>query len=204
MKKNPLSFLKTFSLGLKDGLLILVVLAAISPFVYREVLHRTSSNSDVVTGSVGVTEADLPIRPSTSTPVAPTATPRATLMPTPTLQPTESPTTTSESNESSSHRPVDGGFITLHIEGLREGLWTQVQWLAGDGNWYDVNGWAGHLTANNDVLWFVGKDHLGAEPAFRWLVYDAEGGSLLATSDEFHLPTDAKQTVNVAVSVPAQ
>ena len=59
MKKNPLSFFKTISIGLKDGILILVVLATISPFVYRQVLGRTTSSSNVAIGSVDVPDAQF-------------------------------------------------------------------------------------------------------------------------------------------------
>ena len=196
MKHNLLSNFKTFGLGLKDGILILIILAAISPFVYGEVLERTASTSNVVIGSLDVDEADLPTRPSTPTPEPS----NPTTVPTPTSSPTPQPTKVS----ASSPQVVDGGFIQLHVEGIRPGLWTQVQWLAGDGKWYDVNGWGGHLTQNNDVLWFVGKNHLGAEPVFRWLAYDQEGGSLLAMSNAFYLPELAKQTVEVTLIVPSQ
>jgi hypothetical protein len=187
-KKSP-TLLRALGIGLKDGLIILVILATISPFVYKEVLSRTSSNSDVVLGSI---DGDLPDRPPTATPepVGPTATPTVT------------PTMVPQSTEESADPPIDGGFIHLSMDGLRAGLWTQVQWLAGDGNWYDVNGWGGELTAANDVLWFVGKDHLGAEPVFRWQIYDGEGGALLATSDSFHLPMYAKETIHVTTVLP--
>ncbi|MCB8944290.1 MAG: hypothetical protein H6658_11115 [Ardenticatenaceae bacterium] len=202
MQHKLFAFFKSFSIGLKDGILILIALAVISPFVYREVLERTASNSDVVIGSVDVSHAELPIRPSTPTPVA-LITPTPTMMPTPTLRPTAVPTTNAAPTTAPSKPEVDGGFIQLTLQGLRAGLWTQVQWLAGDGQWYDVNGWAGHLTENNDVLWFVGQNHLGAQPTFRWLVYDAEGGTLLATSDGFLLPTAAKETIHVTITLPS-
>lgn len=205
-QQNPFTFFKSFSLGVKDGILILVILATISPFVYREVLQRTSTSSEVVAGSI---DTDLPIRPSTATPEAnqPTATPTPTQMPVATHMPTPTaaPTTAAPTAvpDTASAAPVlDGGFIQLSIDNVREGLWTQVQWLAGDGNWYNVNGWGGKLTDSLNVLWFVGKDHLGAEPAFRWQVYDGEGGALLTTSGEFHLPTNTRETVYMTVSLP--
>jgi hypothetical protein len=194
MKKNPLSFIKTFSIGLRDGILIFIALATIAPFVYREVLERTDSNSNVVIGSVHILDVELPDRPFTPTPepLQPTSVP--TPMPTPTLQ---APTTEAAP-------VVNGGFIKLNLEEIRPGLWTQVQWLAGDGNWYDVNGWGGHLNEGSSVLWFVGSNHLGAQPAFRWRVFDAEGGTLLATSEQFYLPKAVRETVQVTVSMPAK
>jgi len=202
MKSKLSTFFRSFSIGLRDGVLILIALATISPFVYREVLGRTSTNSEVVLGSVNSNNADLPDRPPTPTP---TSTPTVsdstpTPVPTPTAKPTEDPT--DDSNDSSGPT-VKGGFIHLNIEGIRPGLWTQVQWLAGDGNWYDVNGWGGNLTADNDVLWFVGNEHLGAQAAFRWLAYDAEGGTLLGTSEQFYLPTAVKETIYITITIPA-
>lgn len=196
MNKKNNSLFKAFTIGLKDGLLILIALAIIVPFVYQEIWGRTTSNSAVVIGSV---DGDLPTRPPTATPEPisslPTTTP--TSVPTPTPRPTQSP-----ASSNSSKQPVDGGFIRLIVVPIRANIWTQVQWLAGDGNWYDVYGWGGHLTENRDVLWFVGKELLGAEPAFRWQVYDAEGGSLLATSTEFYLPQRAKEAVQVTLELP--
>jgi len=51
------------------------------------------------------------------------------------------------------------------------------------------------------VRWYVGKEDLGSGP-FRWLVYDAQDGRLLATSDLFDLPERAGQTVEVAIMLP--
>jgi hypothetical protein len=193
MNKKPNALLRSFAIGLKDGLLILIILAVITPFVYQELLERTTSSSEVMIGSIDG-NGDLPTRPPTPTPgpMTPTTTP------TPVPMPTATPSASGQS------KPIiDGGFIRLTIDPLRAGIWTQVQWLAGDGNWYDVNGWGGHLTSNNDVLWYVGKEHLGAQPAFRWQIYDAEGGSLLATSSEFYLPQTARETIQVTATLPA-
>ena len=198
MNKKSNTLLRAFTIGLKDGLLILIALAVITPFVYREIFQRTTSSTEVMIGSVDGEE--LPTRPPTPTPdpLSPSPTTTPTPVPMPTARPTEAPSASGQSKES-----VDGGFIRLTIDPLRAGIWTQVQWLAGDGNWYDVNGWGGHLTSNNDVLWYVGKDHLGAEPSFRWQVYDAEGGSLLATSSEFHLPQRAREIIHVSAMLPS-
>ena len=213
-QKKPLSFFKSFSIGVKDGILILIILAVISPFVYQEVLQRTSSISDLVV--VGSVDNELPIRPPTpiatlaptSVPTSmpttiPTSVPTSMPTPRPTDQATPVPTTEAPTKEAPAPpQPViDGGFIQLNIYGLGGRPWTQIQWLDRDGIWHDVNGWGGHLTENNNVLWYVGSNHLGTRSAFRWQIYDSEGGSLLATSDEFRLPTVAKETVYVIVSL---
>lgn len=132
---------------------------------------------------------DLPGRPPTVTPY--NMGPR----PTPTVPsaPTSSPDSQVKQKE-----VVTGGFIELAVSG-KPGLWTQVQWLAGDGNWYDVDGWGGYTLADRPLRWYVGEGHLGAKAWFRWRVYDREGGELLATSDRFKLPAAARQTTAVSV-----
>jgi hypothetical protein len=83
-------------------------------------------------------------------------------------------------------------------------LWTVIQWSDGQGNWYDVDGWRGNL----DVVeqkeerwmgqkeWWVAKEDFNTGP-FRWLVYQHEGGPLLAMSESFDLPGNTSQTVVV-------
>jgi hypothetical protein len=78
--------------------------------------------------------------------------------------------------------------------------WTMVQWLTGDGNWVDVDGWRGNFDRNGVVAWWVGADLLGEGP-FRWLVLESEGGDLLTTSETFDLPADAGDIVVVEVSL---
>ncbi len=96
---------------------------------------------------------------------------------------------------------IKGGFIELTVSGSTSDVWTAVQWQDNDGNWILVDGWQGSTNAENQVLWYVAKENLGEDP-FRWMVYDAPDGSLLAASDPFELPERAKQTVFVEVVLP--
>jgi len=93
-----------------------------------------------------------------------------------------------------------------------QALWTGVQWLdPSTGTWHDVEGWQGTFdglkngeaeTLVGQKVWWVLKSNLGTGP-FRWIVYDGEGGSPLVTSEEFHLPKRAGQTMTVEVSLPS-
>ena len=67
-----------------------------------------------------------------------------------------------------------------------------------DGVWHDVTGWRGHMRGGQ-VRWQVAEKDFGTGP-FRWVVYDKEGGRLLAVSASFTLPDSGSQTVTVEVS----
>ena len=49
-------------------------------------------------------------------------------------------------------------------------------------------------------MWWLAPDLFGKGP-FRWLVYQGEGGKLLATSDSFYLPDAAREKLWVEVSL---
>jgi hypothetical protein len=82
-----------------------------------------------------------------------------------------------------------------------QAIWTVVQWQDAQGGWHDVDGWRGALDELGwcgKKTWDVDERHLGQEP-FRWLVYDREGGALLATSLPFSLPITAGDIMEVGV-----
>ncbi len=83
-----------------------------------------------------------------------------------------------------------GGLIELRIQGkqLPAKLWTTVQWQNEWGDWYTVEGWQGVPWEDGRVLWWVQHSDLGKGP-FRWMVYSARGGNLVATSGDFYLPS---------------
>ncbi|MCO5188677.1 MAG: hypothetical protein M9918_10840 [Anaerolineae bacterium] len=127
----------------------------------------------VMTTVAASTDQSLPPRPPTATPSA--ASPASSTM---------------------------GQFIELHLDPPLQSLWTEVQWLHPETHeWLPVDGWRGSPTTEDIVLWYVGEENLGRGP-FRWLVYDSEGGSVLATSTTFYLPASIGQTVVVEVSIP--
>ncbi|MBE2198070.1 MAG: hypothetical protein IAE79_05630 [Anaerolinea sp.] len=142
--------------------------------------------------TLAATDSGLPDRPPTMTPLpAPTDTP----------EPVQSPTQVPPAETVQHNAPVAGGFLLLQIVGGNNALWTEMQWLASDGAWMTVDGWRGNPSADGVVMWYVGPENLGFRAWFRWLVFDKEGGQLLATSDAFKLPGGAQQVVPVTVTV---
>ena len=95
----------------------------------------------------------------------------------------------------------DGAQIQLTVENAVGGEWTQVQWQDTEtGKWHNVDGWAGQIDQVNKVIWWVGKADLDSGP-FRWQIFDGQDGSLLATSDDFDLPSHSLTIVEVSVSL---
>jgi hypothetical protein len=111
--------------------------------------------------------------------------------------------------------PVNFGFstITLHAPGAPAGAWVGVQWRGQGGTWTDVEGWQAPLDTTNTVTnnaagdavdgaaadaetttatpfkqWAVFERDYGRGP-FRWVISSARGGTVLATSPNFFLPT---------------
>lgn len=119
----------------------------------------------------------LPPRPSTPTPVPPSAT----------------------------EQPVRGALIILQqsdTEPFPAQAWTVVQWQNEAGRWYDVEGWQGTFDSNDRVVWWVSPDSLGDGP-FRWQVYDsAARDELLATSEAFDLPAHNGQRLVIDLQLP--
>jgi hypothetical protein len=95
---------------------------------------------------------------------------------------------------------LTGAFIELQAEPLQPDLWTRIQWQDAFGNWHDIEGWQGSFNPDQRVLWYVGAEQLGDGP-FRWLVYESQGGDLLAVSDSFHLPSRGGEVLHVEVSL---
>jgi|GEM_PF-3295802 len=98
-----------------------------------------------------------------------------------------------------------GAAIELHVPGAKSSWWTTVQWQDTHKNWNTVLGWQGifdEITSGaGSKLWWVAPADLGKGP-FRWAVYDAKGGQLLAASEAFNLPAHSKTKTVVTVAVP--
>ena len=110
----------------------------------------------------------------------------------------------------------DGGAIEMRIAFSKDWPWDKMYWqdlwLGGEWNdgesWFKVDGWRGNLDAIAEMdgvwtaqkAWWVAAKDLGTGP-FRWVVYDHEGGSEIAMSDEFKLPAERGQAAVVKVSV---
>jgi sporulation protein YlmC with PRC-barrel domain len=83
-----------------------------------------------------------------------------------------------------------------------QALWTIVQWQDGLDDWQDVEGWQGTLDEVSDnvgkKVWWVAEASFGKGP-FRWVIYQQQAGTWLATSEPFYLPTVGGETVKVEV-----
>ncbi len=114
---------------------------------------------------------------------------------------------------------MKGAFIELHLQPVRDGVWTEIQWMDAHGEWHTVDGWQGSLIEEDQVVrWYLGEELLDAGP-FRWLVYEknaytlsedpTDGGKLvatnklLATSQPFYLPEEPGRTIKMEVELPA-
>ncbi len=94
---------------------------------------------------------------------------------------------------------LDGGILELHMEGRAPaGLWTVVQWQDIQDDWHDVVGWQGTLDEGNIKTWWVGAENLGTGP-FRWVV--KLDGAVLVASEEFFLPAQPGEKLQVTVSL---
>lgn len=88
--------------------------------------------------------------------------------------------------------------ITAKFTGLPLSSWITVQWLDGNGSWHPVVGWQGYadfVDASGKLVKQFGvyQANYGQGP-FRLAVYNApNGGSLLAISANFSLPSESGQ-----------
>jgi len=104
-----------------------------------------------------------------------------------------------------SGQPGQGAAIELHVPAAQATWWTVVQWQDAQKNWNTVTGWQGSFdeikSGAGSKLWWVAPADLGKGP-FRWVIYSAKGGQLLAASEAFRLPAQSKTKTVVTVSVP--
>ena len=148
------------------------------------------------------------------------AAPPALLPPPPPPPPETDPSPPCPAGSSHGSRPA-GGFIELRAQFPPnwpwaavhwQELWTTVQWQDAGGKWHAVEGWQGTLDGVRfgdgdapigEKTWWAAEDDLGTGP-FRWAVYRATGGRLLATSEPFYLPgsTGATATVDMSLGAP--
>lgn len=93
------------------------------------------------------------------------------------------------SDDDKDDKPI-GAYLGLNMPGAPDGVWTVVQWQDSTDGWHDVEGWRGTLDRGQKIWWVAQRD-FGTGP-FRWVIYEGEGGRLLATSESFYLPAAAE------------
>jgi hypothetical protein len=132
--------------------------------------------------------------------------PRPTVPPTPTIPLAPESSAAGAQIQLQAQFPASWPWQTTHWQDL----WTVVQWQDAHGAWHVVEGWQGTLdtveidadgTVTGYKTWWVGEEILGQGP-LRWQVYGSNGGSLLATSEPFHLPSASRITLPVNVMLP--
>ncbi|MBN1814245.1 MAG: hypothetical protein JXA14_20570 [Anaerolineae bacterium] len=99
--------------------------------------------------------------------------------------------------------PADWPWASVHWQDL----WTVVQWQDAWGDWHVVEGWQGELddvavddagVVSGQKTWWVAEKDFGTGP-FRWVVTRGKGGTLLAASKSFGLPSFSREIVTAAV-----
>lgn len=94
-----------------------------------------------------------------------------------------------------------GGHIELHLPASYVDIWTEVQWLDGEGNWHQVDGWRGFTDNRATVRWYVSRNDFGKGP-FRWQVFLFEEGDLIDSSALFFLPKAGDETIKINLQLP--
>jgi hypothetical protein len=89
-----------------------------------------------------------------------------------------------------------GGAITLQAYPIDPAFWTVVQWQDTNGGWHDVDGWQAPFDEQHQVAWGIAPDDFGKGP-FRWVIYEGQGGAMIAASDPFTLPASAGEAVRI-------
>jgi hypothetical protein len=91
-----------------------------------------------------------------------------------------------------------GSYIELQVEDAPAGLRSVVQWVDGAGEWHDVNGWRGTVTAFGVLGWRVAPGDAGKGP-FRWALYGTGSQDPVAISASFYLPDADREVVIVTL-----
>ncbi len=114
---------------------------------------------------------------------------QAVLPPRPTVT-APSPNNGSNDSDGSSVVVPTVELLSLRVSPADQRYWSIVQWQDAQGRWNDVKGWRGDVTGGS-IRWWVEERDFGKGP-FRWLVFSHEGGTLLAMSHSFNLPTQSQ------------
>lgn len=104
-----------------------------------------------------------------------------------------------EGDDEETPRPIVASIL-LQTTPAHNGLFSVVQWQDDQGGWHDIESWRGAVN-NGRTIWWVEEKDFGKGP-YRWLVFDQEGGTLLATSELFNFPDEPKAQQVVEVALP--
>jgi len=141
--------------------------------------------------------ADLPPRP---TPTSIVLTPTATATPAdptpsepiPTAQATVQPTAVATATR------IPVATLLLKVTKAQAGLGSVVQWQNAQGQWLDIEGWRGAVNHGKTIWWVEPKDWGKAH--YRWVVYEAASGKVMATSQPFSLPKQRGEVLTVTLT----
>ena len=120
----------------------------------------------------------------------------------PTLPPINLPATPTpipDKSDDDDDAPI--AHIDLQVVPAQAAGWSVVQWQGSDDNWHDVEGWRGSLSAGGMRRWAVESKDFGSGP-FRWVVMAGQSGSIIGTSESFHLPASGNEVVSLTIIVP--
>ncbi len=143
----------------------------------------------------------------------PRITPSPTATSTPEATPTSAPIATPTPQVLSTAPGANSSTLELVVKASSQAMsqynwksmWTVVQWQDESAAWHDVEGWRDALdtldATGGSKHWSVPDSLFGRGP-FRWLIYERDGGALLATSATYQLPSGGGQTVRVEVTLP--
>jgi len=109
------------------------------------------------------------------------------------------PTKTPTAEKAIPTREALAGTLLLNTQPAQDGLWSVVQWQGAMGNWNDVEGWKG-VVQQGKTIWWVEQSDWG-KASYRWVIFQEEGGAVLASSEPFSLPGSGK-TLIVQVDLP--
>ncbi len=160
---------------------------------------RTPHSGSTVPTRTPVVGDTIPTRTPNSGGTLPTRTPNSGgTLPTRTPDSSGSAADSQETAYTTTSTTSEGSMIILHSNASDGDDWVVVEWLAGDGNWYQVDGWRGHIS-NGQLMWWVANENLGQGP-FRWVVYQNDSETeLLKTSDSFFLPDSQNSSKSFAL-----
>lgn len=177
MQQSMVRLNSIFIIGVVAGCSFLAAILSPQP-VRADLPPRPTPTSIVLTPTATATPAD----PTPTTPTDPTPTVQATVQPTAAATATRIPVAT----------------LLLKVTKAQAGLGSVVQWQNAQGQWLDIEGWRGAVNHGKTIWWVEPKDWGKAH--YRWVVYEAASGKIMATSQPFSLPKQRGEVLTVTLT----